>query len=42
MEANAYPAFASVVATTALKGISSFDAISNLFGAPSLPLAAGV
>ena len=36
--ANAYAAFASVIATAALKGISSFDAIQNLFGTPSLPL----
>jgi len=40
--ANAYAAFASVIATAALKGISSFDAILNLFGTPSLPLPAGV
>ena len=40
--ANAYAAFASVIATAALKGISSFDAIQNLFGTPSLPLPAGV
>jgi transposase len=40
--ANAYAAFASVIATAALKGISSFDAIQNLFGPPSLPLPVGV
>ena len=40
--ANAYAAFASVIATAALKGISSFDAIQNLFGTPSLPLPARV
>ena len=38
--ANAYAAFASVIATAALKGISSFEAIQNLFGTPSLPLPA--
>jgi transposase len=36
--ARAYAALASVVGTAALKGISSFDAIQNLFGSPSLPL----
>jgi transposase len=36
--ARAYAALASVIGTAALKGISSFDAILNLFGTPSLPL----
>jgi transposase len=40
--ARAYAALASVIATAALKGISSFDAIQNLFGIPSLPLPIGV
>jgi transposase len=40
--ANAYAAFASVIATGALKGISSFDTIQSLFGTPSLPLLIGV
>jgi transposase len=40
--AQAYAALASVIATAALKGISSFDAIQNLFGIPSLPLPTGV
>jgi transposase len=40
--ANAYAAFASVIATAALKNISSFDAIQSLFGIPSLPLPAEV
>jgi transposase len=40
--ANAYAAFASVIATAALKGIPSFDAIQSLFGTPSLPLPIGV
>jgi len=39
--ARAYAALASVIATAALKGISSFDAIQNLFGTPSLPLPSG-
>jgi transposase len=39
--ARAYAALASVVDTAELKGISSFDAIQNLFGVPSLPLPAG-
>jgi len=39
--ANAYAAFASVIATAALNGISSFTAIQNLFGTPSLPLPIG-
>ena len=39
--ARAYAALASVIATAALKGISSFDAIQNLFGTPSLPLPTG-
>jgi transposase len=38
--ANAYAAFASVIATAALKNISSFVAIQSLFGPPSLPLPA--
>ncbi len=40
--ARAYAALASVINTAALNGISSFDAIHDLFGAPSLPLPAGV
>ena len=40
--ANAYAAFASVIATGALKGISFFDPIQSLFGPPSLPLPARV
>lgn len=40
--ARAYAAFASVIATAALKDISSFDAIQHLFGTPSLPLPTGV
>jgi transposase len=36
--AQAYAAIASVIGTAALKGISPFDAIQNLFGTPSLPL----
>ena len=36
--ATAYAALASVIATAALKGISSFDTIQNLFGTPALPL----
>ena len=39
--ANAYAAFASVIATAALKGISSFDAIQNLFGTPHYPFRLG-
>jgi hypothetical protein len=39
--ANACAAFASVIANAALKNISSFDAIQNLFELPSLPLPAG-
>lgn len=39
--ARAYAALASVINTAALHGISSFDAIHNLFGTPSLPLPAG-
>ncbi len=39
--ARAYAALASVIATAALKGLSSFDAIQNLFGTPSLPLPIG-
>ena len=40
--ARAYAALASVIGTAALKGVSSFDAIQNLFGTPSLPLPTGV
>jgi len=40
--ARAYAALASVIATAALKGTSSFDAIQNLFGTPSLPIPIGV
>jgi transposase len=40
--AHAYAAFASVIATAALKNIPSFDAIQNLFGTPALPLPARV
>jgi transposase len=40
--AQAYAALASVIATAALKGISSFNVIQNLFGTPSLPLPTGV
>jgi transposase len=36
--AQAYAALASVIATAALKGISSFSAIQSLFGTPALPL----
>jgi transposase len=39
--AQAYAALASVIATAALKGTSSFDAIQSLFGTPSLPLTTG-
>jgi transposase len=39
--AAAYAALASVIGTSALKSISSFDAIQNLFGTPSLPLPTG-
>jgi transposase len=39
--ASAYAALASVIDTATLKGISSFDAIQNLFGTPSLPLPIG-
>jgi transposase len=39
--ARTYAALASVIATAALNGISSFDAIQNLFGSPSLPLPSG-
>jgi len=35
--ARAYAAFASVIASAALNGVSSFDAIQSLFGTPSLP-----
>jgi len=40
--ANAYAAFASFIVTAALKGISSFDIIRNLFGTLSLPIPTGV
>jgi transposase len=40
--AQAHAALASVIGTAALKGVSSFDAIQNLFGTPSLPLPTGV
>ena len=40
--AQAYAALASVIATAALKNISAFQAIQNLFGTPSLPLPLGV
>ena len=40
--AQAYAALASVIDTAALKGISPFDTIQNLFGTPSLPLPSGV
>ena len=36
--ARAYAALASVIATAALMGVSSFDAIQTLFGPPALPL----
>jgi hypothetical protein len=36
--AKAYAAIASVIDTAALKGVSSFAAIQNLFDSPSLPL----
>ena len=39
--ARAYAAIASIVATSALQGISSFEAIQSLFGTPSLPLPSG-
>jgi transposase len=39
--AGAYAALASVIGTSALNGISSFDAIQNLFGKPALPLPSG-
>jgi hypothetical protein len=39
--ARAYAAIASIVATVALNGISSFDAIQNLFSTLSLPLPIG-
>ena len=39
--ARAYAAIASIVATSALQGISSFEAIQSLFGTPSLPLPIG-
>ena len=38
---RAYAAIASIIATSVLKGISSFDAIQSLFGTPSLPLPIG-
>lgn len=37
--AHAYAALASLIATAALTGSNSFDAIQNLLGAPALPLA---
>ncbi len=40
--AQTYAALASVIATSALRGISAFEAIQNLFGPPSLPLPSGV
>ncbi len=40
--ARAYAALASVIATSALKGMSAFVAIQNLFGPASLPLPARV
>jgi transposase len=39
--ANTYDAFASVIDIAALKDISSFDAIQNLFGTSSLPHTSG-
>ena len=39
--ARAYAAIASIVATSAPQGISSFEAIQSLFGTPSLPLPIG-
>ena len=36
--ARAYAAIASVIATAALKNLSSFEAIQGLFGSPALPL----
>jgi transposase len=39
--ARAYAAIASVVGTAGLKGISAFNAIQNLFGAPALPIPGG-
>jgi transposase len=40
--ARTYAALASVIDTAALKAIPPFVAIQNLFGAPALPLPAGV
>jgi transposase len=40
--ANAYAAIASVIDTAELKGISSFNAIQDLFGSPALPIPVGV
>jgi transposase len=40
--AKAYAAIASVIATAALKNLSSIDAIQGLFGSPALPLPTGV
>ena len=40
--AHAYAALASITDTAALKGISPFETIQNLFGTPSLPLPAGL
>ena len=39
--AQAYAALASVIDTAALKGISPFETIQNLFGTPSLPIPIG-
>jgi transposase len=39
--ARTYTALASVTDTAALKGMSPFQAILNLFGPPALPLPAG-
>jgi transposase len=40
--ARAYAALASVIATAALNDASPFETIQSLFGAPALPLPAGV
>jgi len=39
--ARAYEAFASIIDTAELNGVSAFDAIQNLFGSPSQPLSLG-
>jgi transposase len=39
---QAYAALASVIATAALKNLSSFEVIQSLFGSPALPLPSGV